>query len=142
MMSLEENKALVRSFLEKGNAERKTPIEMCAPDFAAHIGASPVMDLQAFQKYQAMYFAGFSDSTITLADIVAEGDRVAFRGVVHSIHAAEFMGIPASGKRISVPVIGFAQLVRGKIIEWWNSPDRLSWMQQIGAIPMHDQARQ
>jgi len=52
------------------------------------------------------------------------------------------MGISASGKQISVPVIGFAQLAQGKIAEWWNSPDRLSWMQQIGALPMPDQARQ
>jgi len=28
-----------------------------------------------------------------------------------------------------------AQISGGKVIEWWNSPDRLSWMQQIGAIP-------
>ena len=66
---------------------------------------------------------------------LAEGDRVAFRGVVRATHTAEFMGIPASGKQIVVPVIGIAQLARGKIAEWWNSPDRLSWMQQIGAIP-------
>ena len=132
----EDNKAIVRSFLEKGNLERGTPIEMCAPGFVAHIGASPAMDLQAFQQYQVKYFAGFSDSSITIEDIVAEGDRVAFRGVVHAIHSAEFMGISASGKQISVPVIGFAQLAQGKIAEWWNSPDRLSWMQQIGALPM------
>ncbi|NTW73052.1 MAG: ester cyclase [Eubacteriaceae bacterium] len=33
-----------------------------------------------------------------------------------------------------VPVIGMARVVDGKIAEWWNSPDRLSWMQQIGAV--------
>ncbi|MFE3846262.1 ester cyclase [Thermoplasmatota archaeon] len=43
--------------------------------------------------------------------------------------------MPASGKQIAVPVIGIAQLVDGKIAEWWNFTDRLSWMQQIGAIP-------
>ena len=81
-----------------------------------------------------MYYAGFSGSRITIEDMVAEGDRVAFRGVVRATHTAEFMGTPASGKQIAVPVIGIAQLAEGKIAEWWNSPDRLSWMQQIGAI--------
>jgi hypothetical protein len=33
-----------------------------------------------------------------------------------------------------VPVIGIARLADGKVAEWWNSPDRLSWMQQIGAV--------
>ena len=131
----EENKDIVRNFLEKGNKEERTPVELCAPGFTAHIGASPSMDLQAFRQYQATYFASFSDSDITIEDMVAEGDKVAFRGVVRAVHSAEFKGIPASGKHIAVPVIGIAQLADGKIIEWWNSPDRLSWMQQIGAIP-------
>ena len=132
---LEENKALVRGFFEKGNREERTPVELCAPGFIAHIGGFPAMDLQAFQQYQAAYFASFSDTSITIEDMVAEGDRVAFRGVVRATHSAEFMGFPASGKQIVVPVFGIAQITEGKIAEWWNSPDRLSWMQQIGAVP-------
>ena len=131
----EENKALVRRFFEKANSEERTPVEMCAASFTAHIGASPAMDLQGFLQYQAAYFAAFSDTGITIEDMIAEGDRVAFRGLVRARHTGEFMGIPPSGKQISVPVIGIARLADGKIAEWWNSPDRLSWMQQIGAVP-------
>jgi steroid delta-isomerase-like uncharacterized protein len=137
-MSLEDNKTLVRNFLEKGNRERRTPVESCAPDATFHIGGTPAMNLQAFQQFQTMYFAAFPDSDITIEDMLAEGDRVAFRGVVRATHAAEFMGTPASGKQIAVPVIGIAQLAEGKIAGWWNSPDRLSWMQQIGALPGQD----
>ena len=66
---------------------------------------------------------------------MAEDDSVAFRGHVRSIHTADFMGVPPTGKQVIVPVIGFAKITQGKIAEWWNYPDRLSWMQQIGAIP-------
>jgi predicted ester cyclase len=45
------------------------------------------------------------------------------------------MGVPPTGKQFVVPVIGFAKITQGKIAEWWNYPDRLSWMQQIGALP-------
>jgi len=134
-MSLEENKAIVRNFFKKGNSEGRTPVEMCAPGFTAHIGTSPAMDLQGFQQYQLKYFASFSDTGITIEDMLSEGDKVAFRGVVRATHTGDYMGIPASGKKIVVPVIGIAKLVDGKIAEWWNFPDRLSWMQQIGAIP-------
>jgi steroid delta-isomerase-like uncharacterized protein len=132
---LEDNKSLVRSFFERGNREEKTPVELCASDFTAHIGGYPAMDLEAFQQYQKTYFASFSDTNLNIEDMVAEGDRVAFRGVVRTTHSAEFMGIPASGKQIEVVVVGFAKIAEGKIAEWWNFPDRLSWMQQIGAIP-------
>ena len=135
-MSRENNKALVRRFLETSNRERRTVVEMCNPDVSLHIGGTPAMNLQAFQQFQAKYYAAFPDSSITIEDMLAEGDRVAFRGVVRATHVAEFMGTPASGRQIVVPVIGIARLADGKVAEWWNAPDWLSWMQQIGAIAM------
>jgi predicted ester cyclase len=72
--------------------------------------------------------------------MVAEGDKVAFRLVTRTVHTGTYMGISASGKHIAVPVIGMARVAGGKIAEWWNSPDRLSWMQQIGALPLPGQA--
>jgi predicted ester cyclase len=134
-MSTEENKSLVRAFLEKSNRERPTMVEMCADGIKFHIGATPTMDLQGFQNFQAAYYAAFSGSDITIEDIVAEGDRVAFRDVVRAVHSGAFTGTAASGEQIIVPVIGIARLSGGKMAEWWNSPDRLSWMQQIGALP-------
>jgi predicted ester cyclase len=133
-MSLEENKAIIRNFFEKTNREGRTAVEFCAPGFTAYIGGIPAMNLQAFQQWQARYYAAFSDTRITIEDMVAEGNKVAWRGVTTATHTAEFGGTPVSGKQITVPVIGMARLVEGKVVEWWNSPDRLSWMQQIGAI--------
>ena len=133
-MSLEDNKALVRSFLQKTNAEGRTQVEMCAPGVMFHVGATPAMDIRAFQDFQKAYYAAFSETVATIEDIVAEGDRVAFRLVTRAVHTGAFMGTPASGNHIAVPVIGMAGVAGGKIAEWWNSPDRLSWMQQIGAL--------
>jgi steroid delta-isomerase-like uncharacterized protein len=135
-LSLEDNKTLIRTFLEKSNREKRTLVDLCTPEAAFHIGGTPTMNLHAFQQFQTMYFAAFSDSKITIEDMIAEGDTVAFRGVVRATHVAEFAGTPASGKQIAVPVIVIAKLIDGKVTEWWNSPDRLSWMQQIGAIPV------
>jgi len=134
-MTPEQNKMIVREFFQKANTGRRTPTEMCAPTFTAHIGALPTMDLRGFQQFQDKFYASFSDTTIAIEDMVAEGDRVAFRAITRTTHTADFMGIPASGKQIAVPIIGIARLAGDKIAEWWNSPDRLSWMQQIGAIP-------
>jgi len=139
-MSLEDNKAIVRNFLNKANAEGRTQVEMCAPGVMFHIGANPTMDLRAFQDFQAAYYAAFSETVATIEDMVAEGDKVAFRLITRAVHTGAYMGTPASGNHIAVPVIGMARLASGKIAEWWNSPDRLSWMQQIGALPTPGQA--
>lgn len=131
---LENNKAIIRKFFELSNKERRTIDELCAPGFKAHIGATPVKDLPSFQKFQADFYKSFTDTYSVIEELIAEGDMVAFRVVSHAKHTGEYAGVPASGKEIVVPVIGMARVVDGKIAEWWNSPDRLSWMQQIGAV--------
>jgi len=70
-----------------------------------------------------------------MEDMVAQGDKVAFQNTVRATHTAEFMGIPPSGKQITAPVIRIAGIADGRIAGRWQSPDRLIWMQQIGAIP-------
>jgi predicted ester cyclase len=60
---------------------------------------------------------------------------VAFRVVARATHTGEFMGIPASGKQITVPMIGIARVTDGQVTQLWNSPDQLGLLQQIGALP-------
>jgi predicted ester cyclase len=126
------NKEIVRRFLEQSLKENRTIDEICASGFMAHIGAMPAMTLEAFKDYQDNFYRSFTEGSIKIEEIIQEGSLVAFRGVVHTVFAAEFMGMPASGREIEVPVIGMARLKEGKIYEWWNSPDRLSLMQQLG----------
>ena len=45
------------------------------------------------------------------------------------------MGVPASGRHFSAAGAGVARVVNGKVAEFWVSPDRMSIMQQIGALP-------
>lgn len=131
----EENKAIVRDFFERWDREGKMPLDLCAPSFTAHIPGQAPMDANAFRKFQEPFAAAFSDWKNTIYDMVAEGDKVAFRFGRQVTHTGEFMGIPASGNPISWITIGIARLADGKIAEFWNSPDRMGMMQQIGLIP-------
>jgi steroid delta-isomerase-like uncharacterized protein len=132
----EENKALVRRMYEEvDRREGEIPERLFAPDFTTHIAGSPPMDLGTFEQFLKMWYTTFSDWSHTVEDLVAEGDRVAVRVVAQATHTGEFMGVPASGKRISVVSTGIAQIAGGQIAEWWNSPDQLGLMQQLGLIP-------
>lgn len=94
------------------------------------------MDLAAFKQFEAMFSAGFSNIRHSIEDIVAEGDRVAFRMTMDSTHTGEFMGVPASGKQVSFLGIGIMRIADGKVADYWGSPDAMGLMQQIGALPM------
>ena len=45
------------------------------------------------------------------------------------------MGIQASGRHISMTGVGVMRVTNGQVAEFWVSPDRMTLMQQIGALP-------
>ena len=48
-------------------------------------------------------------------------------------HRGEFMGVPATGKRVSIGVIDIIRVSGGKLVEHWGQMDSMGMMQQIGA---------
>jgi hypothetical protein len=59
---------------------------------------------------------------------------------VDEIYAADFvnhsaMGIPATGKRITMTGITIARVAAGKITELWIESDQMGLMQQLGVVP-------
>jgi predicted ester cyclase len=56
-------------------------------------------------------------------------DRWTFSGT----HSGEFMGAPATGKRVTVSGIDIFRVADGRLAELWQSWDQLGMMQQIGA---------
>jgi predicted ester cyclase len=50
------------------------------------------------------------------------------------------MGVPASGRHVSALGVGVFRVANGKVAEFWVSPDRMSLMQQMGVLPVQEQA--
>ena len=50
-------------------------------------------------------------------------------------HQGDFMGIPATGKKISMGEIHIVRIVNGKGVEHWGQADMMGMMQQLGVIP-------
>lgn len=51
--------------------------------------------------------------------------------VFHTVHQGDFMGIPATGKNITMEVIDIIRLKDGKFVEHWNV---LDWQNVIGQL--------
>ncbi len=62
----------------------------------------------------------------------AEGDRVAIRWTATATHTGELMGIPATGKSVSMNGIMIDRWVNGKVAEHWEQLDMMGLMQQLG----------
>ncbi len=67
--------------------------------------------------------------------MIAEGDKVVIRQTWSGTHKGEFMGIPATGRRVSIAVIDIIRVADGRFVEHWGQLDLMGMMQQLGAIP-------
>jgi len=79
--------------------------------------------------------AGVPDLTITIESLIGEGDMVATRWTGTGTHAGALIGIPATGKRITVAGIDICRVADGRIVDYWQQLDTMSMLQQLGAIP-------
>jgi steroid delta-isomerase-like uncharacterized protein len=138
-MSLEENKAIVRRYIEVGwsTGDMSVVEEAVAPDYRRH-QPNMVMSVESEKELEqliALYRAGIPDLDIKIQHMVAEGDWVVTRVVCKGTHTSELAGIPPSGKQLDFTASDIFQMVNGKIVESWHNVDDLGLLQQIGVIP-------
>ena len=137
-MSAEDNKALVRRFVDEVQSGGNTDLvdAICCPEFVNHStppGIPP--DCEGVKILTAMFRGAFPDSYFTVEDMVAEGDKVATRKTFRGTHEGEFMGIPPSGRSVSMGLIDIVRISDGRVVEHWSMGDTLGLMQQLGVIP-------
>jgi steroid delta-isomerase-like uncharacterized protein len=81
------------------------------------------------------FHAAFPDLHADIQGIVSEGDEVWVYAVMTGTHEGEFLGIPATGKQISVTMVDRVRVRDGKAVEHWGVSDDLGMMTQLGVIP-------
>ena len=139
-MSSEENKALIRRFIDAIDANDSDDWslvdEFVAEDFVAHNPPAPGASLdREGLKQAAEIFRVATPGTHEVAMQVAEGDLVVSRIVGRGTHAGELMGIPASNRQIETDGIVIHRVCDGKIVEYWSVVDVANILQQIGVLP-------
>ena len=132
------NEAVVRRLIEEVLNRGQTGhlADLVAAD---HIGHNPFGDHygpEGMRIVVAEYRAAFPDLALTIDDLVAARDTVAWRFNLRGTHAGSFMGIPPTGRVVTTPGIAIDRLAAGKVAESWVSFDALDLLRQMGAAPM------
>lgn len=122
-MSSQANKQLIRDYLE---AIRK--------DKSPETLNRYISDDQLKQHIN-MFEEALPGYWIEAADLIAEDDRVAMRGILHGVHKGLLMGIPATGKTITTQGYLIYRITNNKIAEFWMLADMPGLLEQIGAMP-------
>jgi steroid delta-isomerase-like uncharacterized protein len=140
----EPNKAAARRFYDAwSSGDLDAFDEILAPSYRDHDTQNPnaaTAGPEAAKSTAEMYRAAFSDSRFEIEQQFADGDCVVTRWTAHGTHDGELMGMPATGKQVTISGITIDRFEDGKVVEGWTNWDTLGMMQQLGAVPEAAQA--
>ncbi|HZR40611.1 MAG TPA: ester cyclase [Ktedonobacteraceae bacterium] len=136
-MSVEKNKALVRRFVDEilNQGNMALAPELVAEDY---------IELDPFPGQQqgrvglietiTMVRTAFPDLHWTIEEFVAEGQKVAGYGIWRGTHQGMFLGIPPTGRQVTVPCMVFDYCLDGKLKESRLLMNLMSLLQQLGIV--------
>jgi predicted ester cyclase len=133
-MSAEENKALIGRLLQRvrGGWGPDVIEEFFAPSYRRYLNpTTPPLTREGQRDRANRLREAFPDATVTLEDILAEGDRVAYRLTITGAHQAVFQGIPPTGKHVTVSFTAIVRIADGRLIEEWGGLDLFDLRQQL-----------
>ncbi len=135
-MSAEQNKEVFRRVIEEGfNDGDLDALDECfPPTYAEHQFDLPAT-LEEFKgsiRYLRDTFAPFS---LTIEDMLADGDTVWARMTGRGTDSKGVMGHPPTGRSFAITVMDVCRFEHGRIVEHWGVPDRFHQLVQLGLLP-------
>ena len=146
-MSADDNITIIRRFVDELWNERNLSVadEIFASECLTHqlrsgdeISSAP-RDPETLKKHVSEWLAAFPDLHFTLEQTVAGDDRVASQISMTGTHTGDWMGIPPTGKHVSVRMMTIHRIVAGKIVEDWVLVDSLGLFQQLALVPPREE---
>jgi predicted ester cyclase len=140
-MSTEENKALIRRWLEQCYNEGNLAAadDFVAVNYVNHSaphGQTP--RLQGEIEYITLIRSAFPDIHLAIEDQIAEEDKVVTRLTATGTYRGGVEDIPPKavvGKQVRVTEILIHRISSGNVVEDWMEFDQLGLWRQLGVIP-------
>jgi predicted ester cyclase len=136
-MSAEENKAIVRRFMDAYN-NRNLDIfeELVEPDYYDH--GFEQKGRENLKQLFTMAFEAFPDWYENIEDIIAEGDKVWVRVKATGTHSGEWnlfgAQLPPTGEKVTLNMVFIWRIADGQLVEGWEVDADLGFLKQLGVI--------
>jgi predicted ester cyclase len=136
-MSSEENKEIVRRFMEAYN-NRNLDIfdELVAPDYIDHVFEQ--QGRKNLKQLFTMAFEAFPDWYEAIEDIIAEEDKVWVRVKATGTHKGEWnlfgAKLPPTGEKVTLNMVFIWRIADGQLAEGWEVDADLGFLKQLGVI--------
>lgn len=135
-MARTDNESLLDNYMrevwDKGNPEAVA--HFASEDFRRHgrPGTEPLDRSGQIERLKGFRTA-FPDITIEVNAAITGDDYIAFRSTMRGSHRGELMGIPPTGRQVTVQLVDMIRVEGGQFVEQWGGPDMLDLLRQLGA---------
>jgi steroid delta-isomerase-like uncharacterized protein len=132
-----ENKAVVQRFIDEvlNQGKLETADEIVAEDF---VELDPLPGQRqgrgGLKEIVALLRTAFPDMHWSVDETIAAGEKVVTRFTWTGTHKGDFLGIPATGRPVSVKGVVIDRIVGGKMTDSRILMDNFGMMQQLGVI--------
>jgi len=137
-MTPEKNKEIVARFNKEGIEGKDITVfeELLADNFINHSAPAgmPAGRDGMIAFFRTVLWESLADVSVEIHDQVAEGDKVVTRKTIHGIHVGDFLGQPASNKKLKLHIIDIVKLLNGQYIEHWRAWDAQDVIRQITEV--------
>lgn len=106
-----------------------------SPDFVRH-GDKGDYTRDRLREGLLGLYQGFPDLQRKQYDILADGDRVAYRWEAIGTHLGEYLGVRPTGRPIAVQGMVMCRFDDGLIVEEWASWNKAGLLHDLGIIPL------
>jgi steroid delta-isomerase-like uncharacterized protein len=133
--SPETNVELVRATLQAFNVgDLDACMARLTPDFVINLAElpEPRHGPEIWRQGAEMMRQAFPDLHADIEDIFGAQDRVALRLRFRGTHSGEFLGFPATGRRVGYVSHEFYRIADGLIAEEWICSDTATLYRQLG----------
>ena len=133
----EANRQAAKDFFEEiWNQKRESSIDKFIAEDAAGNDPKFGVGRESFRKQWKEWHAAFPNLHFDVREILCEGDRVVTCWHLSGTHSgADFQGIKASGKSVSVDGVSIDTIKDGVVLDGFDAWDSLGFRQQLGIIP-------
>lgn len=136
-MSTDENKLLVRRFIEEiintGNVDDIETI--ISPDYVeVHEGVRHPIGIEGAKAHILGVRQTYPDLHLTIERQIAEGEWVATCITARGTHQGSWLGIKPTGKAVAYTGVNINRVVGGRIVEHGGAANLLGPLLEIGAV--------
>jgi steroid delta-isomerase-like uncharacterized protein len=96
-------------------------------------GDASIRGGNAYRAEMQSFRGSFADFHVRIDDLVADGDKVAYRWTATGRHVGELLGIAPTGNHVEFTGIDIARVRNGRVVEEWINWDTLGLLRQLGA---------